>query len=158
PPCDGDVFTGLDPDADQDGCARSEEDPGALAPKPGAKAADDVFFQDLAWYDFYDVPTSSLKGGPGGCYDGGVTMPDVLAVLSYVGAYEGDGAHYDANVNGNTMADGIEYDRSPSCQPNPPFDAGPPNGAVGMSDVLGVLAQVGLACSGGTHFDEGPAC
>jgi len=43
---------------------------------------------------------------------------------------------------------GQDYDRSPSLEPKPPWDAGPPDGAVNMADVLAVLAQVGLACSG----------
>ncbi|GAG44245.1 unnamed protein product, partial [marine sediment metagenome] len=39
-------------------------------------------------------------------------------------------------------------DRSPGPEPNPPWDAGPPDGAVSMGDVLAVLAQVGLDCNG----------
>ena len=43
---------------------------------------------------------------------------------------------------------GQDCDRSPSLEPNPPWDADPPDGAVNMADVLAVPAQVGLACSG----------
>ena len=46
------------------------------------------------------------------------------------------------------IKEGVKYDRSPSPGLNPPWDAGPPSGAVAMSDVLAVLAQVGLDCSG----------
>jgi hypothetical protein len=89
-------------------------------------------------------------------------MGDVLAVLRYVGTFDGDGGvpnpngvAYDSvkgscDWNGDTVPDkeGLCYDRSPSLLPNPPWDAAPPSGTVAMSDVLGVLAQVGLDCSG----------
>ncbi len=54
---------------------------------------------------------------------------------------------YDSDKNGDTVEDGLSYDRSPGARPNPPYGAGPPDGAVGMSDVLAVLAQAGLDCS-----------
>jgi hypothetical protein len=59
----------------------------------------------------------------------------------------------DEDWTGDTVVDaedkvGLRYDRSPSAEPNPPWAAGPPNGAVSLSDVLAVLAQVGLACGG----------
>jgi len=38
------------------------------------------------------------------------------------------------------------YDGSPSAAPNPAWEAGTPSGAVTMSDVLAVPAQVGLSC------------
>jgi len=44
------------------------------------------------------------------------------------------------------VPDGLAYDRTPSALPNPPWDAGPPNGAVAMDDVMAVLAQTGLSC------------
>jgi len=44
------------------------------------------------------------------------------------------------------VPDGLAYDRSPGPDPNPPWDAGPPDAAVAMDDVLVVLAQVGLSC------------
>jgi hypothetical protein len=62
------------------------------------------------------------------------------------------------DLDGNTTNDippplhqieeGVKYDRSPSPGANPPWDAGPPNGAVNMQDVLAVVAQVGLNCTG----------
>jgi hypothetical protein len=149
---DADPFTGLNPDADRDGCARSEEQPGAVAPKPGSVAAGGVSFQDQAWYDFYDVPVPSLKAGAG-VYSKSVTMGDVLAVLNYVGEkINPPSAAYTADANSNGIMDGVEYDRTPSYAPNPPWDAGPPNGSVTMADVLATLAQVGLKCTLGTHF------
>ena len=74
-------------------------------------------------------------------------------VLLYVNAYEGgpvnpNGVDYDSDKNGDTVKDGRDYDRSSSPLPNPPWDAGPPNGAVNMPDVLLALAQINLNCSG----------
>jgi hypothetical protein len=154
---ESDPFTGLDPDADRDGCSRSEESPGAKSTAPYAPGstsattvAGTVAFQDSAWYDFYDVPVPSLKGGPGATYNGAVGTPDVLAVNSYSACRAGD-ACYENDVNGNTVRDGLEYDRSPSTVPNKPYDAGPPNGAIGTPDVLAVNAQSALKCALGKH-------
>ncbi|MGB6895914.1 MAG: RCC1 domain-containing protein, partial [Dehalococcoidia bacterium] len=153
-------------DADDDGCADAEEQAGALPPKPGATGA----YDPTAWYDFYDVPVPAKADATGanGKRDRAVAMDDVLAVLFYVGTYEGDaggdpnanGVRYDTikgvDLDGDTTNDippplhqikeGVKYDRSPSAEPNPPWDAGAPSGAVAMDDVLVVLAQVGLSC------------
>ena len=87
-------------------------------------------------------------------------MGDVMAILFYVNAYDGGpanghGVAYDSvkgscDWNADTVPDkeGICYDRSPSAPPNPPWDAGPPNGAVNMPDVMAALVQVNLDCSG----------
>jgi hypothetical protein len=148
-------------DTDFDGCADGEEAPGpaAPAPKPGSTGP----FDPLAWYDFYDVPVPAnpdlTSNGP---RSQAVTMADVLAVLVYVGAYDGDGGvpntsgvAYDSikgscDYDADTTPDkeGLCYDRSPSAEPNPPWNAGPPSGAVNMADVLAVLVQVGLSCTG----------
>jgi hypothetical protein len=142
--CDGD-----DPDDDNDGCSDVEEQA--------------IGFDTLAWYDVYDVPMPALADpAPNGTHSQSVTMADVLAVLRYVGAHDGDGGApnasgvaYDSikgscDWNGDTVPDkeGLCYDRSPSLLPNPPWGAGPPSGAVTMADVLAALAQVGLSCSG----------
>ena len=141
-------------DADRDGCARSEESPGApAAANPGrtCPVGSNVCYQDSAWYDFYTVPVPALTGGPGGTYDTAVTMSDVLAVLAYVGATPAKPI-YNTDNNYNMVKDGLEYDRSPSFAPDPPADAGPPDAAITMGDVLAVLAQVGRSCSLGSHF------
>jgi len=118
-------------DSDGDGCT----DPKELS----------MGFNPNAWYDFYDVPTPSLRADPGGTRNRAVNGGDVLAVNSYSGTREGQAA-YEADVNGNTIRDGLEYDRSVSPAPNPPYDAGPPNGAISASDVLVANKQVGLRC------------
>jgi hypothetical protein len=95
-------------------------------------------------------------------------MSDVLAVLFYVGSADNggpnaNGVDYDTikgvDLDGDTdndippplhqIEEGVKYDRSVSPAPNPPWNAGPPNGAINLSDVLAALAQVPLACTGG---------
>jgi hypothetical protein len=148
-----------DQDCDDDGCADGEEvpGPGAAAPKPGSTGA----YDPLAWYDFYDVPVPAVPDPEAnGSKNRGINIADVLAVLFYVGAYEGgppnpSGVAYDSvkgscDWDADTTPDeeGFCYDRSPGVEPNPPWEVGPPSGAVNMSDVLAVLAQAGLDCSG----------
>ena len=58
------------------------------------------------------------------------------------------GVDYDCDKDANGTADGLDYDRSPSTPPNPPWEVGPPNAGVGFDDVGAVLAQTGLDCSG----------
>lgn len=146
-------------DSDGDGCANSEELAGAAAPAPGSTGA----YDPLAPHDFYDVPVpSNPDPTPSGTKDQAVTLRDVLAVLFYVGTSDngdpnGNGVDYDSlkdgDVNGDTAVTeldeaGCRYDRTAGPEPNPPFDAGPSNGAVNLQDVLVALAQVGLGCSG----------
>jgi hypothetical protein len=155
-------------DPDDDGCVDSEEQAGAPPPKPGATGT----FDPTAWYDFYDVPVPAKPdAGPGSGANGirnkAIDISDVLAVLFYSGANNdgppnGNGVDYDTikgvDMDGDTdndilpplhaIEEGLKYDRSPSAAPNPPWEAGPPNGVIDISDVLGVLAQSGLDCSG----------
>jgi len=149
-------------DADRDGCSFAEEVFVAAAPAPGATCPNpDACYSDSNWYDFYDVPVPAYPDPtPNGSRDQAVAMCDVLAVLFYVGAYDGDGGDPNANgvaydsmkgscdIDGDTVAEkeGLCYDRSPGGEPNPPWEVGPPDGAVTMSDVLAVLAQFGLDC------------
>jgi hypothetical protein len=122
----------------------------------GCTNAEDLMlgYNPLAWHDFYDVPVPArLDPDANGPKNGAVTMGDVLAVLFYVGTSDNqppnpNGVDYDSDKDGDTVEDGRDYDRSDSPFPNPPWDAGIPNGAVSMVDVLAVLAQVGLDCTG----------
>jgi len=130
-------------DSDGDGCADIEET-GDDPTKGGNRNPN-------AWYDFYDVPVPSLRAGPGGTYNGSVGLGDVLAVNTYSGVRAGQAA-YEADVNGNGTHDGLEYDRSPSPPPNPGYDAGPPDGYIGISDVLNANTESGSRCSLGHHY------
>jgi hypothetical protein len=147
-----DPFTGLNPDADGDGCTRSQELPGAGGARPGGTAAGGVSFQDSAWYDFFDVPIPANNDPTAnGTRNRAVNLQDVVGVLKYVGTAANGASNgkvdYDSDKDGNTVPDGVDYDRSPSAAPNPPKDAGPPSGAVNLQDVVAVLGQVGLSCA-----------
>jgi hypothetical protein len=152
-------------DPDDDGCVDAEEQAGAAAGKPGSTGA----YDPTAWYDFYDVPVAVRRDAQGanGVKNRAVNVQDVVAVLKYVGTFDGgpensNGVDYDSikgvDLNGDTTNDivpplhpieeGQKYDRSPSPLPNPPYDAGPPSGAVNVQDVVAVLKQVGLSCAG----------
>jgi hypothetical protein len=147
-------------DNDGDGCGNSEELGGAAAAAPGSTGA----YDPLAWYDFYDVPVPAYPDmTPNGPKNQAVALADVLAVLKHVGTLDGDGGvpntngvAYDSvkdscdwNADANPDEEGLCYDRTtPSSAPNPPWEVGPPSGAVTLSDVLGALKQVGLDCSG----------
>jgi len=152
-------------DADDDGCAAVEEQAGAPPPKPGATGA----YNPAAWYDFYDVPIPAKPDamGANGTRNKAVNLQDVVGVLKYVGTSVGgapnsNGVDYDTikgvDLNGDSTNDilpplhqipeGQKYDRSPGPAPNPPYDAGPPSGAVNLQDVVVVLKQVGLDCGG----------
>ena len=132
-------------DSDGDGCADSEEAT--------------MGFDPHNYWDFYDVPIPAMPDPtPNGTKNKAVTMDDVLGVLFYVGSApngvcraadrNANGVDYDSDKDSDTVPDGRDYDRSASSGPNPPWDAGPPNGVIDISDVLTVLAQAGLDCSG----------
>jgi hypothetical protein len=106
-------------------------------------------------YDFFDVPTpANPDPTPNGTRNKTVTIGDVLAVVFYAGTFDGDGGlpnpngvSYDSEKMGTGTKAGLAYDRSVSPVPNPPWNAGPPDGAVNIQDVLAALAQVGLDCA-----------
>jgi hypothetical protein len=149
-------------DADGDGCVNLEEMAGAPPPKPGATGA----YDPNNPYDFYDVPVPvRADPAPNGPKDQGVNMQDVVVVLAYVGTSADSGPNsrglgYNSDKGVDTNGDGVaeippdgvpdgrDFDRSPGPLPNPPYDAGPPDDFVNMQDVVVVLAQVGLDCSG----------
>jgi hypothetical protein len=134
-------------DSDGDGCSDGEET--------------DMNYDPAKWYDFYDVPVPARADmAPNGPRNRAVNLADVLAILLYVPSSEGgpaniNGVDYDSvkgscDVEGDGVPDeeGLCYDRSTSAPLNPPWDAGPPNGAINLSDVLAALAQVGTSCPG----------
>ena len=143
------MVNACDPDDDNDGCADGEEVAAAPAPKPGSTGA----YDPLAWYDFYDVPVPANNDPtPNGTRNRAVNLQDAVGVLNYVGSSDNGPSNgrvdYDSDKDGDTIDDGRDYDRSPGPLPNPPYDAGPPDGTVNLQDVVVVLKQVGLACTG----------
>ena len=160
-------------DTDGDGCTADQELYSTPPPAPGSTcSAPSPCYSDSHWYDFYDVPVpANPDSTPNGPRDAAMAMDDVVATLFYFGTVDGDGGDpnsdgvtYDSLKDGDWFngaaqvmsPDGLvnqwdkvgrRYDRSPSAVPNPPWEAGPPDGAVGMDDVLVVLAQFGLECS-----------
>lgn len=136
--------TGTNPlvvDSDDDGCADGTE----LGASPAAGGRRDP---NDPW-DFYDVPAPALRlGYTGQARDGGISLgQDVLALLRYSGLSSTAPA-YSADVDGNGVADGLQYDRRLSTVPGEPWRSGPPDGAIGLgSDVLAMLAQVGTTCA-----------
>jgi len=141
-------------DDDGDGCVDAEEALGALPPKPGSSGA----FDPLAWYDFYDVPVPARADpAANGVKDGAVSLGDLGAVLFYTGSSpsgacgdnpNGNGVDYDCDKDSDGRADGLDYDRTASAAPNPPWDAGPPDTGISFQDVGVVLRQAGFDCSG----------
>jgi hypothetical protein len=160
-------------DADGDGCTASQEAYGAPAPRPGSTCPSSAScYSDSVSYDFYDVPVPAnpdpIANGP---RNQAINFGDVIATLFYVPTWQtcatettcgeampanspaccsdnpnAHGVDYDMDKNGDTVADGRDYDRSPSIAPNPPWEAGPPNGFINMADPIALLAQVGLSC------------
>ncbi len=135
-----------DPNNDNDGCTNVQEL--GLIPTLGGQR------DPLNPWDFFDVPVPPLlPGSTTGVRNKIISLSDVLADLAYVGTTaampgspNANGAKYGSDLNGNGIADGVEYDRTPSTMPLQPWRSGPPNGVVSLSDVLVVLTQVGTVC------------
>ncbi len=131
----------LVPDTDGDGCSEGEE----LGPNPDLGGTRNP----LNPYDFYDVPVPTLHvGGTMADRDKAVSvLNDVLAVLEYSGTSENGppnaiGRDYDFDIDGNTVKDGLAYDRSAG-----PVWSDTPDGAISiLVDALLVLAQTGDSC------------
>jgi len=150
---DGDLLTddaefniGTDPcvkDTDGDGCADSEE-PAALNPNPATGGTRNPLY----YWDFYDVPyPSHYTSGGGGSKDQGIGIAtDVVALLTYAGATNsGSDPRYNVDLDGNTIMDGVEYDRT-NLSPAP-WSGVPDNGIGITTDVVAMLAQAGHGCT-----------
>ena len=127
-------------DTDGDGCTDAEE----LGPDEqlGGRRDPENF------WDFYDTPNRDNER------DGRIGMPAVLSVVVRIGADDSDGnaeinRYSDPNmpVPADIIAYHPAFDRSPS-QGGDPWDLGPPDGYIGLLDVLGVILQYGHSCSG----------
>jgi len=128
-------------DTDGDGCADGEE----LGPNSDLGGTRNP----VNPHDFYDVPVPTLHmGGTLANRDKAVSvLNDVLAVLEYSGTSENGppnaiGRDYDFDIDGDTVKDGLAYDRSPG-----PVWSDAPDGAINiLGDALLVLAQTGDSC------------
>jgi N-acetylneuraminic acid mutarotase len=128
-----------DTDDDADGCTDTEE--------LGPNLAFGGMRNPLNRWDFADVPVPALPLA-GAARDGAVSLSDVGAALIWVGRVNNGAAHpnppyrdYDNDDNTNGIEDGAEYDRTPNGQ-----ISGPPDGAISLTDVGVILAQVGDNC------------
>jgi hypothetical protein len=140
-------------DTDGDGCKDNMETPARPNDLlPPLLPAETGAYDPQAWYDFYDVPVPAYPDpAPNGTRNQAVNVQDVVGVLKYAGTQNdgppnGYGVDYDSDKNGDTVEDGRDYDRSPGPLPSPPWDAGAPDGAVNVQDVVALLRQVGLDC------------
>jgi hypothetical protein len=127
-------------DSDGDGCTDAEE----LGPDKALGGQRDP----LNPWDFYDVPyPSHTSSGGAGTKDQdiGITT-DVIALLDYAGAVNtGSDPRYNVDLDGNTVMDGIEYDRTDR---NPTPWSGVPDGGIGITtDIVAILAQSGHRCA-----------
>jgi hypothetical protein len=125
-----------DADDDNDGCADIREG-GSLLSKGGQRS------RSSPW-DFADVPAPALPAAA--TRNKAITLQDVGAALSWVGRSTSNGTssggqNYQHDTNTNGVVDGMEYDRTPAGS-----ISGPPNGAITLSDVGVILAQVGHSC------------
>jgi uncharacterized repeat protein (TIGR01451 family) len=129
-------------DSDLDGCGDSRE--------LGADAVNGGSRNPIDPWDFFDVPTPALRlgySGQGTDLGIGVTT-DVIALMAYTGLTSAS-ADYLADYDGNGIADGEQYDRSPSTTPDMPWRSGPPDGGIGITtDAVAMLAQSGHSCVG----------
>lgn len=128
-PCPG------DPDCDDDGCADSEE----LGPDSALGGQRNP----LNPHDFYDVTDITLALAS---RDRGVSGFDLTLMLSWGGAASGGGPNsngkdYDADANGNTVADGVEMDFAGLAGP-----ATGPDGGISAFDLSQLLSEGGDSC------------
>jgi hypothetical protein len=110
-------------------------------------------------YDFYDVPAPAyVDPTPNGPRNRAINVQDIVAVLKYVGTYDGgglngNGVDYDSVKDGDWNGDtviteagdqvGLRYDRAPVPSL---YLSGAPNGAINVQDLTLVLGQVGHSC------------
>jgi hypothetical protein len=133
-------------DSDGDRCSDSEEI-GADRKLGGLRVPSNE-------WDFFDVPApagpalgadGNLVLSPTSIRNRAVTLQDVGVVLAYVGRTS-TAVDYQADYNGDAVADGRQMDRTPSVIMAEPWRSGPPNNAVSLQDVGVALAQVGDRC------------
>ena len=152
-------------DGDGDGCLDVRE----LGPSHATGGQRDP---NNPW-DVFDAPGSvAADPAPNGQRNKAVSIADVIAVVSYIGTFNGDagspsnsnGVRYDSLKDGDWFNSttgfmgpdgavgpddkaGLRYDRTASTTAGQPWRSGPPNGAVSIQDALVALNQVGTNCN-----------
>ena len=126
-------------DSDEDGCADVAE----MESNPFIGGLRDL----NNYWDFYDVP--AMNSGP----DGDIALfTDILAVVFRLGTHDSGGT---AIINRYSdphtpPEDAVSYhpafDRSPPPPGGNRYALGPPDGVIGMWDLLGVISQHGHSC------------
>ena len=133
----------LGDDFDLDGCTNGQE----FGDNPEAGGVRDPEY----FWDYYDVWTHPASNPAILTRDGFITLFDILAVADRFGPSVSflTKEDYRANALTEPTSEGewnAAYDRGPSIGPNP-WDKGPPDGFVNISDdILGVAAQFGHTC------------
>ncbi|MCH8010138.1 MAG: hypothetical protein IIC91_14890 [Chloroflexi bacterium] len=131
----------VDLDTDGDGCTDAQE----LGPdeRLGGRRDPENF------WDFFDTP--NRNGGR----DGEIDLPnDLLSVVMRINANDSNGnaeinrySDPKSPITADITAYHPAFDRLPP-QGGDPWDLGPPDGYIGLLDVLGVILQYGHSCSG----------
>ena len=133
-PCpdnDGDtICDGADPDDDNDGCTDVAELQTALGSEVTGGRRDPFDF-----WDFFDPNR-----------DRAVSLLDFLAVLARFNSV-GDSSIDPLSALPPAPAYHTRFDRTGAPPEANPWQAGPPNGSISLSDFLALLAQFGHACA-----------
>ncbi len=133
-PCpdnDGDtICDGADPDDDNDGCTDVAELQTAVGSEVTGGRRDPFDF-----WDFFDPNR-----------DRAVSLGDFLAVLARFGS-TGDPGIDPLSEPPPAPAYHTRYDRTGAPPGANPWQAGPPDGSIGLTDFLALLAQFGHTCS-----------
>ena len=125
---DGDTIpNGSDPDDDNDGCTDEEE--------LGTDPALGGLRQPHRFWDFFDPNR-----------DRSISVLDVLLLLQRFGAV-GDPTIDPLSEPPPAPVYHTRFDRGPVVGQHP-WDLGPPDGAIALTDVLSLLGQFGHACTG----------
>lgn len=137
------------PNTDGDGCGDAEE----LLPNPDLGGDRNP----LDPWDFFDGPNPTLSPSqPNGTRNKVINVSDALSVVMYIGTQNGggpnaNGVSYNADVDGDGVWDGREYDRNPTLTPGKPWRSSAPNGVINIQDALTLLNSIGDVCTSPTN-------
>jgi hypothetical protein len=131
---DGDtIANSADLDDDNDGCTDELE----LGENEGNGGLRDPHH----FWDFFDVPAGNPRAR-----DARVTIVDLTQVVQRFGSV-GDGSGDPFSAPPAAPEYHPAYDRSPGPAGSDPWDTGPPNGSVTITDVTLLVQQFGHTCA-----------